>query len=534
MDNTANAMSGPPPRIAILGLHLEANAFAPPTTLEDFARLCLERGERISELARAGTSHLPLELPGFYRRMDATGPWSPVPVLMAAAPPGGPIEQAVFLEFLDEMRRGLAAALPLDGVYIASHGASSATGDEDSDGTLAEMVRRVVGPAVPVVCSHDLHCNVSERMLAALDGFVAYRTNPHVDQAERAAEAADLLRELLGGGRFAKAFIRLPLAPPTVTLLTKEGPYADLIRDAEALMRADPAIANASVAGGFVYGDLPKCGMTVTVTARDGDLARARRAALTLARRAWAERQRHTRRLLSVAEATEIALAAGRDERPPVIFADSGDNPGGGGRGNTAWLLSALHEARAQGVVFGVFVDPALAAEAHAQGEGARFHAVFNRVESEFSKRFEAPARVLRLSDGKGVGRRGTMAGRAFDLGPSALLELEGSGLRVVVISLRRQCHEPRMLEMFGINIAEARTVVVKSRGHFRAGFDEFFPDDRIFEVDAPGLTSPVLANFSWKRLPRSIFPLDPEAEWREPDWAEAAPGPSQPAASAV
>src|SRR5690606_37398739 len=225
-----------------------------------------------------------------------------------------------------EMERGLAAALPLDGVYIASHGASSATGDEDSDGTLATLVRRIVGPAVPVVCTHDLHCNVSERMLDALDGFVGYRTNPHVDQAARAAEAAGLLRELLAGERFAKAFIRLPLAPPTVTLLTKEGPYADLIRDAEALMRADPVIANATVTGGFVYGDLPKCGVTVTVTARDGDLARARCAALTLARRAWAERQRHTRRLLSVAEATEIALAAGRDERPPVIFADSGDN----------------------------------------------------------------------------------------------------------------------------------------------------------------------------------------------------------------
>jgi len=124
------------------------------------------------------------------------------------------------------------------------------------------------------------------------------------------------------------------------------------------------------------------------------------------------------------------------------------------------------------------------------------------------------------LRDGRGIGRRGTMAGREFDLGPSALLELEGSGLQAVVGSLRRQCHEPRMLEMHGVDIAAARCVVVKSRGHFRAGFDEFFPDDRIFEVDAPGLTSPVLRNFRWRRLPRPVFPLDPDAAWREPDWA--------------
>jgi microcystin degradation protein MlrC len=508
------------PRIAVLGLHLEANAFAPPTVAEDFARQCVVRGDPMTALARAATSHLPAEIPGFYARMDATGPWVPVPVLVAAAPPGGPIVQAVLHGFLDEMARGLAAALPLDGVYIASHGASSAMADEDSDGTLAAMVRRIVGPAVPIVCSHDLHCNPSERLVDSVDAFVAYRTNPHVDMAARAADCADLLRQMLAGERMVRAFIRLPLCPPTVTLLTAEGPYADLVNEAEAMMRADPRIANASVTGGFVYADLPKCGMTVTVTARGGDLALARDTACTLARRAWAERHRHTRRLLSVGEATTLAVAAGRGAQAPVILADSGDNPGGGGRGNTAWLLEALHEAGAEGVVIGNFIDPALAADAHAAGEGARLEpAVFNRTESAFSRRFAAPARVLALRDGTGIGRRGTLAGRRFDLGPSALLALEGSGLRVVVASLRRQCLEPRMLEMHGIDIAAARAVVVKSRGHFRAGFDEFFPPVRVFEVDAPGLTSPVLENFAWRRLPRPVFPLDAETTWQPPAW---------------
>ena len=63
------------PRIGIVGLHLEANAFAPPTTEADFRAQCWAEGEAISAQARAPSSHLPAELPGFYRRMDETGPW---------------------------------------------------------------------------------------------------------------------------------------------------------------------------------------------------------------------------------------------------------------------------------------------------------------------------------------------------------------------------------------------------------------------------------------------------------------------------
>ena len=506
-------MSGP--RVAILGLHLEANAFAPVTVRDDFTRQCWEEGEAITRLARQ-VSHLPSELPGFYARMDATGDWTPVPVLVAAAPPGGPIAQDLFHEMCGRIRAGLAAALPLDAVYIPSHGASSAVADEDSDGTLVALVRQVVGPATPIVVSHDLHCNVSETLVRACDALVVYRTNPHVDQRERAAESADLLREMLGGTRMVRAFIRLPLAPPTVTLLTAEGPYADLIRHGQTLVGG--AVANVSIAGGFVFSDIPKCGMTITVTAR-GDLAAARHAALTLARRAWAERERHTRTLLPVEDAVALARRVADNGEKPVILADVADNPGGGGRGSTTFLLRALHEAGVPGVVLGVFVDPALATAAHAAGVGATVEAMFNRTESQFSTRMTATARIEAVSGGTGIGRRGVSAGKQFNLGPSALLRLLPSGLRVVVGSLRRQLAEPAMLEMHGIDIGAVTCLVVKSRGHFRAGFDEFFPPDRIFEVDAPGLTSPILANFPWKRLPRPVFPLDPDAAWTEPAW---------------
>src|SRR5262249_11658971 len=136
----------------------------------------------------------------------------------------------------------------------------------------------------------------------------------------------------------------------------------------------------------------------------------------------------------------------------------------GGARGNTTYLLKALKEAGATGVILGVFNDPALAAKAHSLGEGAVFTAAFNTAEPhEFSQPFECGAKVLKLGDGQYVGRRGNNKDVSCDMGPSALLDL--GGIRVVVITLRCQCMDPRQFEIFGLDIAEARTVVVKSRG---------------------------------------------------------------------
>ena len=128
-----------------------------------------------------------------------------------------------------------------------------------------------------------------------------------------------------------------------------------------------------------------------------------------------------------------------------------------------------------------------------------------------------ATAAVEKLSAGACVGRRGIWAGRSISLGPSALLDI--GGIKVVVASLRKQCADPVFFEMFGLDIAVARTVVVKSRGHFRAGFDEYFAPEQVYEVDAPGLTSPVLSRFTFKDLPRPVFPLDEDATWAGPPW---------------
>lgn len=67
---------------------------------------------------------------------------------------------------------------------------------------------------------------------------------------------------------------------------------------------------------------------------------------------------------------------------------------------------------------------------------------------------------------------------------------------------------------MDGVDIARLETLVVRSRGHFRAGFDEFFPPEQTFALDAPGLVSANVARLDFKKLPRPVAPMDPEATW--------------------
>jgi len=502
-------------RIAILGLMLESNSFAPITTKEDYLSRVYLAGNEILEDLNNPDPKLPAEIRGFFDTISTHCDWTPVPILVGLVEAGGPMDHAFYQETFENMKERLQAEMPLDAVYISNHGAMITTENLDPDGDIFAMVRSIVGPNVPVVATLDLHGNVSERMVETADAIVAYRTNPHVDMRERGIEVGNILLEMFTGMRPESAFVRLPLTPPTVTLLTERGPYADIINYGQS--QITPDIANVSILGGFAYSDTPKNGLAIIVTARR-DGGAAKKLARNIAVKAWDDFERYVPRLTPLEDAVKLVVAACQDVNLPApILADVADNPGGGGNGNTMWILEALYRAKATGVIVGIIYDPKLAAEAHSLGEGATFKAVFNREEpDEYSQRFEATAKVVCLKDGDCVGRRGFYADRRMNLGPSALLKL--GGINVVVVSIRTQCADPVFLEMMGLEIGSARAVVVKSRGHFRAGFDEFFSDQQVVEVDTPGLTSPILSRFDFKYMPRPVFPIDPIVKWSPED----------------
>src|ERR1700741_229668 len=188
-----------PPRVALLGFSIECNKFAPVATKAHFTARTYLEGDAIVADARSTNPRMLPETPGFVAAMDASGPWAPVGIALAMTEPNGPVEHTFFLELLDTIHHRLTAALPVDAVYICSHGAGLTTEEDDPDGILFEMVRQIVGPNVPIAATLDLHANVSERMVHSIDVFIGYRTNPHLDMRERGAGAAGAGREMLEG-----------------------------------------------------------------------------------------------------------------------------------------------------------------------------------------------------------------------------------------------------------------------------------------------------------------------------------------------
>lgn len=507
------------PRVAIVGVWLESNRQAPVAQEDDFRSYYYLEGAAILDAARAPNPLIMGEAAAFVKTMDATGPWSPLPILLAGCHPHGPVDGPLMGRFLEAIRAGLAAAGPLDAVYIANHGAMLATNDEDPDGSIIALVRELAGPGTRIIVTLDLHGNISERMVAECDLIVGYRTNPHVDMTERGEEAALALRLILAGQADPRsAFIRLPITPAPIALLTADGPYGDLI-DYGTRRRAELAgdILNVSIFGGFVFSDTAKNGIAVVVTARR-DQTRARVLAREIADRCWADRTRFVKALTPLSNVVEMTRTS---NRRPMIVAECADNPGGGGTGRCTELLAALVKANARNLFYGSFFDPPLAAQAHELGVGARFRAEFNRHPGlPCDQPFAAEAEVVGLHHGTIVGRLGYAQGRTLVLGPSAALRIGGAdGITVVVISDRIQTADPMFFEMFSLDIAKASTVVVKSRGHFRSGFLPWFAPGQVIEVDTEGLTSPALDRRQWRGLPRPVYPLDEHTTWSPPAW---------------
>jgi microcystin degradation protein MlrC len=138
------------------------------------------------------------EVTGFLDGLGEEG-LEAVQILSARATPSGTIGSSTLERLVSELFDALKLSKPLDGILVAPHGAAVSEDIDDVDGYWLRLLRKRIGPDVPLVCTLDLHANVSAAMVDSGDATIAYRTNPHLDTFERGCEAAALMARLLRG-----------------------------------------------------------------------------------------------------------------------------------------------------------------------------------------------------------------------------------------------------------------------------------------------------------------------------------------------
>ncbi len=404
--------------------------------------------------------------------------------------------QKIAHEFVDSMR----TAPPVDGVYLCMHGAMASQDELDPEGFLISETRRLLGDAVPIVVSLDLHGILTDRMLKYSDAIVAYHTYPHVDFFETGQRAARLLLKILAGARPVTAKVAIPALVRGDELITQTGLFGDSIRMAQQI-EAAPKGLSAGMFIGNPFTDVPSL-QSYSFVVTDNDAELAEREALRIADSFWPNRQR-MRVPLETLDAMANRLL--QPSRGTIALVDAADATSSGASGDSNAILRKLIECGYCGRILLPIVDAPAVQQAMAAGIGATIRTtVGGTLDKGRFQPLPVVAKVRHLADGL---FRSESFGEEWDAGPAAVLECDNFTL--AVSSRAVSLYDRSFFYSLGQNPQCFDAVVVKSphcQQHMFAAWCE-----AMVNVDAPGSTSANLAYLGHTRCPRPIFPLDPD-----------------------
>jgi microcystin degradation protein MlrC len=479
-------------RIAIGGFQHETNTFSPvPATFADFAAADawpgLVRGGALLD-AVAGIN---LPAAGFVQEARSLH-HALAPLTWCAAQPSGRVTRDAYERIAALLLDDLHAHGDVDAVYLDLHGAMVAEHLDDADGEILRRVRQVVGPRVPVVASLDFHANISPTMASAATALVCYRTYPHVDMAECGARAARVMHELLRGTHVTRALEQVDFLIPLTSQCTLAEPLQSLMAEVATAERAP--LLSLCVAPGFPAADVADCGPAVYACGSDAAVVAAsvQRFADDLRRR----EHEFALELCSVAQAIAWIKDAPAPRGRPVILADTQDNPGAGGNADTMTLVKALVASGIRHVLAGVICDPEAAARAHAAGAGAVVDLRLGaRTGTAGETPLEARFKVQALGDGRFTGTGPFYRGGRFELGPMALLELDG--VHIAVASRKQQAADQAMFRHLRVEPADYAVLALKSSVHFRADFGPIASSILVVAAPGPNVADPAQLPFT-------------------------------------
>lgn len=465
-------------RIAIAGLAHETNTFSTlPTAYADFRAA---RGEALLDTS-------------FWQQERAQH--ALFPICVAHASPSGLVTEDAFTRYLTEMRDGMHAALPLDGVLLHLHGAMEVERIGDGETAILRAVRDLIGPKPLIAVTLDLHANLAPDVVALSDIVTAYRTAPHRDVAATRERGARLLLDCLRTGvRPISRMVKLPLLVAGEAAVTEAEPAASLYARLPTF-DALPGMYTSSILIGCAWTDSPHTSVSTVVTAADPATAEA--AARELAAEVWEARDRFAIDSPTASIDDAIRMAYASPDRP-VFISDSGDNPTAGAAGDVPVFLARLVELDVREALVAGMPAPAAVAACFAAGVGGQVDVVLGGELDRVSG-YPYPARV-------------TVQGLVPEVDGIPLRALVSiGGVDVVLQRDRLPFTEMRHFHSVGVDPADYKVVVVKL-GYLFPELRDYAPAHIM--AFSPGFGDQRLDRLPYRRLQRPIYPLDPDTQW--------------------
>ena len=473
-------------------LGTETHTWAPlPTDTKAYEDTYLVRdGEHPEAINMFG---VPLKI---WRERAEAKDWQVVEGLCAFATPSGLTVKRTHETYRDEILSDLRSAMPVDGVMLSLHGAMVADGYDDCEDDLVHTIRGIVGPNVPICCELDLHCHITRRFAEEVTAFVIFKEYPHIDFAERAEEVWRIMEGTLTDE------IQPKVSAYDCRMIglfhTTREPMKSFVNEMRSLEGRN-GVLSVSLGHGFPWANIPHVGARVVVIT-DNNQAHGDNLAEELGRKLWNLRDQITPPTIDLDDAIDRALAV---DGGPVVFGDIADNPGGGGAGDSTYIIRRLIERGVMNSAVGGIWDPVAVDICTGAGVGATLGLRFGGKAGPWSgDPLDLTVTVKGVFENMFVQGLGDSKRR---MGDAVVVEAEG--IEFVVHAVRTQNFHPSYFSDTGIDFAAKKILVVKSMQHFYSNYAAI--SDNVFYVSTPGVVDHEISRLPIARAARPVWPLD-------------------------
>jgi microcystin degradation protein MlrC len=486
-------------RLLIAMLKHETNTFSPVVTdLQRFKNWGLHEDESVVT-AYKGTAH---PIAAFLDIAEREGADIVTPVA-AEAMPSGLVSREAYDYLTGRILNALREHGPFDAALLDLHGAMVPEHLDDGEGPLLAAMR-AIAPDLPIAVTFDMHGNMTPEVMENATIVNCYKSYPHTDMYETGLVAGEaMMRTLRGEISPILSWGYAPILAQTLKMGTADQPMKGLQALTREIEREEGVIC-ASVFGGFPMADIPLAGVSAVVVSDKVALDDARNRLLS---HAWHHREGF---IYSHEPLKSAVMRAKGFNVSPVILLDHADNVGSGGTSDDMTVIEEVLRQGLEGVAVATVFDPASVFAMQKAGVGATLTLDLGGKSDMPSinakaKPLRVAGKVLSLNSGTWVVEGPMYTGTKIHTGTTAVFEV--AGVKIVVTTLHHEPWDAGIFTNNGINPRDCRFLLLKSRVHYRAGFEAI--GKATVTLDGRGVTTSDNSHLTYNRLQRPIYPFD-------------------------